>query len=47
MGFTTHNNPYDIVTISPVETLNTRDYQKPAGADFFKWLQAQQFPNLS
>ena len=47
MGFTTHNNPYDIVTISPVETLNTRDYQKPAGADFFKWIQAKQFPNLS
>jgi branched-chain amino acid transport system substrate-binding protein len=47
MGFTTHNNPYDIVTISPVETLNTRDYQKPTGADFFKWIQAKQFPNLS
>jgi branched-chain amino acid transport system substrate-binding protein len=47
MGFTTHNNPYDIVTISPVETLNTRDYQKPAGADFFKWIQAKQFPDLS
>jgi branched-chain amino acid transport system substrate-binding protein len=47
MGFTTHNNPYDIVTISPVETLNTRDYQKPTGADFFKWIQAKQFPDLS
>jgi branched-chain amino acid transport system substrate-binding protein len=47
MGFTMHNNPYDIVTISPVETLNTRDYQKPAGADFFKWIQAKQFPDLS
>jgi branched-chain amino acid transport system substrate-binding protein len=46
MGFTTHNNPYDIVTISPVETLNTREYQKPAGADFFKWIQAKQFPDL-
>lgn len=43
LGFTTHNNPYDIVTISPVEVLHTRDYQKPQGADFFKWIETKQF----
>jgi branched-chain amino acid transport system substrate-binding protein len=47
MGFTTHNNPYDIVTINPVEILHTRDYQKPAGADFFKWIATKKFPDLS
>lgn len=44
MGFTTHKNPYDIVTISPVEVLHTKDYQKPSGADFYKWIESKQFP---
>jgi branched-chain amino acid transport system substrate-binding protein len=46
-GFTTHNNPYDIVTISPVVTMHTRDYQKPTGADFFEWIRTKNFPDLS
>lgn len=44
LGFTTHKNPYDIVTISPIEVLHTKDYQKPAGADFYKWIETKQFP---
>ena len=46
MGITTHNNPYDIVTIDPVYTLDTREYQKPAGADFFKWIDTKTFKEL-
>lgn len=43
-GFTTHDNPYDIVTISPVEMMHTTDLQKPAGADFFEWIESKDFP---
>lgn len=46
MGLTSHKNPYDIVTIDPVETLDTREYQKPAGADFYKWIQEKKFKDL-
>jgi branched-chain amino acid transport system substrate-binding protein len=46
MGITTHNNPYDIVTIDPVFTLDTREYQKPAGADFYKWIETKNFKDL-
>ncbi|HEY8439978.1 MAG TPA: ABC transporter substrate-binding protein [Xanthobacteraceae bacterium] len=46
MGFTTHKNPYDIVTIDPVITLDTREYQKPSGADFYKWIEEKQFKML-
>jgi branched-chain amino acid transport system substrate-binding protein len=46
MGITTHKNPYDIVTIDPVFTLDTREYQKPAGADFYKWIEAKKFRDL-
>ena len=46
MGMTTHQNPYDIVTINPVETLDTREYQKPAGADFYKWIEEKKFKSL-
>jgi branched-chain amino acid transport system substrate-binding protein len=46
MGFTTHKNPYDIVTIDPVVTLDTRDYQKPSGADFYKWIEEKNFKML-
>ncbi len=46
MGLTTHKNPYDIVTINPVETLDTREYQKPAGADFYKWIETKKFKDL-
>jgi branched-chain amino acid transport system substrate-binding protein len=46
MGITTHKNPYDIVTIDPVFTLDTREYQKPAGADFYKWIETKSFKDL-
>jgi branched-chain amino acid transport system substrate-binding protein len=46
MGITTHKNPYDIVTIDPVFTLDTREYQKPAGADFYKWIETKNFKDL-
>jgi branched-chain amino acid transport system substrate-binding protein len=46
MGITTHKNPYDIVTIDPVFTLDTREYQKPAGADFYKWIETKKFKDL-
>src|SRR6476620_6399605 len=46
MGITTHKNPYDIVTIDPVFTLDTREYQKPTGADFYKWIETKQFKDL-
>jgi branched-chain amino acid transport system substrate-binding protein len=46
MGITTHKNPYDIATIDPVFTLDTREYQKPAGADFYKWIETKSFKDL-
>jgi branched-chain amino acid transport system substrate-binding protein len=46
MGITTHKNPYDIVTIDPVFTLDTREYQKPTGADFYKWIETKNFKDL-
>jgi branched-chain amino acid transport system substrate-binding protein len=46
MGMTTHKNPYDIVTIDPVQTLDTKDYQKPSGADFYKWIVEKKFKDL-
>jgi len=46
MGLTTHKNPYDIVTIDPVQTLDTKEYQKPSGADFYKWIVEKKFKDL-
>jgi branched-chain amino acid transport system substrate-binding protein len=46
MGMTTHKNPYDIVTIDPVQTLDTKEYQKPSGADFYKWIVEKKFKDL-
>jgi len=46
MGLTTHKNPYDIVTIDPVQTLDTKEYQKPSGADFYKWIVEKNFKDL-
>lgn len=46
MGMTTHKNPYDIVTIDPVQTLDTKEYQKPSGADFYKWIVEKNFKDL-
>jgi branched-chain amino acid transport system substrate-binding protein len=46
MGITTHKNSYDIVTIDPIFTLDTREYQKPTGADFYKWIESKKFKDL-
>ena len=43
-GLTTHRNAYDFVTLSTVETMSTRDIQKPPGADFWQWLDSARFP---
>jgi branched-chain amino acid transport system substrate-binding protein len=37
-GITTHKNPYDFVTIEPVEVVSTRQAMKPAGAKLFDWI---------
>jgi hypothetical protein len=34
------------VTIDPVFTLDTREYQKPTGADFYKWIEDKKFKDL-
>lgn len=39
MGLTTHNNPYDFVTISPVEVLNPVLIQIPYGMKFHDWVR--------
>ena len=38
-GLTTHKNDYDFVTLAATETMSTEEIQKPAGADFWEWLQ--------
>lgn len=39
-GFTTHKNSYEFATIDRIETMHTDQLQKPAGADFFKWIES-------
>lgn len=39
-GITTHKNPYDFVTIDPVEVVSTRQAMKPPGAKLFDWINA-------
>jgi branched-chain amino acid transport system substrate-binding protein len=38
MGVTTHNNPYDFVTIDPVHILPSVNIQKPVGYTFDQWI---------
>jgi branched-chain amino acid transport system substrate-binding protein len=38
-GFTTHKNSYEFCTIDRIEAMHTNQLQKPAGADFFKWIE--------
>src|SRR6516225_7076882 len=42
-GFTTHNNPYDFVTLGTIETMYSTDLQKPPGANFWEWIKTAQF----
>ncbi len=39
-GITTHKNPYDLVTINPVEVMSTKVAMKPAGAKLHEWIDA-------
>ncbi|HEX2480500.1 MAG TPA: ABC transporter substrate-binding protein, partial [Methylomirabilota bacterium] len=39
-GITTHKNPYDFVTISPVEIVSTKQAMKPPGAKLFDWISS-------
>lgn len=42
-GLTTHKNNYDFVTLATVETMSTKEIQKPPQADFWQWLEAAKF----
>jgi branched-chain amino acid transport system substrate-binding protein len=38
-GITTHKNPYDFVTIDPVEIMPASQIMKPAGAKLYDWIK--------
>jgi branched-chain amino acid transport system substrate-binding protein len=42
-GLSTHKNNYDFVTLSSLDTMSSEQIQKPAGADFWEWLQRTDF----
>src|SRR5215475_5378682 len=37
-GFTTHRNRYDFVTIDPLESMSTKQIQKPSGVGLYDWI---------
>jgi len=37
-GFTTHKNKHDFVTIDPVESMGTKQIQKPSGVGLYDWI---------
>jgi branched-chain amino acid transport system substrate-binding protein len=39
-GITTHKNKYDFVTIDPVETMTTKQIQKPSGVGLYDWINS-------
>jgi branched-chain amino acid transport system substrate-binding protein len=39
-GITTHKNPYDFVTIRPVEVVSTKQAMKPSSAKLFDWINS-------
>jgi branched-chain amino acid transport system substrate-binding protein len=39
-GMTTHKNRYDFVTIDPVETMTTKQVQKPSGVGLYDWINS-------
>jgi hypothetical protein len=39
-GITTHKNPYDFVTISPIEVVSTKQAMKPPGTKLFDWISS-------
>ncbi|MFQ5521412.1 MAG: hypothetical protein ACE5FK_08440, partial [Candidatus Methylomirabilia bacterium] len=40
VGVTTHRNDFDFVTVDPVGIMTAAQTQKPAGADFHKWVDS-------
>lgn len=42
-GLTTHNNKYDFVTLDRLDSMYSTELQKPAGADFWKWIETAKF----
>ena len=41
-GMTTHKNRFDFATLSDVTRMYSDQLQKPAGADFWKWIETAQ-----
>ncbi|HEX2540570.1 MAG TPA: ABC transporter substrate-binding protein [Caldimonas sp.] len=41
-GITTHNNRFDFPTLGSIDTMYSDQLQKPAGADFWKWIETAQ-----
>ena len=41
-GITTHANRYDFPTLGNIDTMYSDQLQKPAGADFWKWIETAQ-----
>ena len=41
-GITTHNNRFDFPTLGNIDTMYSDQLQKPAGADFWKWIETAQ-----
>jgi branched-chain amino acid transport system substrate-binding protein len=39
-GLSTHKNRHDFVTIDPVETMSTRQIQKPSGVGLYDWINS-------
>ena len=39
-GISTHKNPYDFVTIDPIEVVPTKQGMKPSGAKVFDWISS-------
>jgi hypothetical protein len=37
-GVTTHKNRHDFVTIDPVESMTTKQIQKPSGVGLYDWI---------
>ena len=41
-GITTNNNKYDFPTLGSIDTMYSDQLQKPAGMDFWKWIETAQ-----
>lgn len=39
VGVTSHRNDYDFVTVDPLRIMTAAQTQKPAGADFYQWVE--------